>query len=72
VDWVNEGVNIPVEDVEVSSVCGAGDSSLAGFVTEYLKSKNIKKSLDFANRVARVAVSKSGVVAVELETVFKR
>lgn len=67
IDWINKNKNFPVDSIEVSDVAGAGDSCLSGFVTEYLKSKNIKKSLDFANKVARVAVSKSGVVTVKKE-----
>ena len=55
--------------IEVSSVAGAGDSFLAGLVMEHVRSKDIAKAVDYANRVARIAVSKRGVVAVRAEEV---
>lgn len=60
---------LTVSPIEVSSVAGAGDSFLAGLVMEYVRSKDILKAIDYANRVARIAVSKRGVVAVRAEEV---
>lgn len=43
---------------------GAGDSALAGLVIRHLETRDIIQSMDFANKVAAIAVSKPGVVAV--------
>ncbi len=53
----------------VFSVAGAGDSVLAALVIDYLKTEDIKQSMYFAMRVAAIAVSKPGVVAVSREEV---
>jgi D-beta-D-heptose 7-phosphate kinase/D-beta-D-heptose 1-phosphate adenosyltransferase len=45
------------EEVDVT---GAGDSFLAGLVSQYYDNKNIDKSIAFANAVASKAVSKKG------------
>lgn len=61
---------VPVSPIEVSSVAGAGDTFLAAFVMETLCSQgNIPQAVDYANRAARIAVSKRGVVAVRAEEV---
>ncbi len=50
---------------EVRDVCGAGDSFLAGLVAEYIRTENWDKAIDYANRVAAVAVSRRGTVVVQ-------
>lgn len=61
---------VPVAPIEVSSVAGAGDSFMAAFVMETLRSQgDIPQAVDYANRAARIAVSKRGVVAVRAEEV---
>lgn len=57
----NETKTYPVQKIEVRDVCGAGDTFLAGLVVEYLKSKNIDQSINFANICASKVVSKFGV-----------
>lgn len=42
---------------------GAGDSFNAGFITEYLKGKNLNKCLETGNIVAAVSTTKSGGTA---------
>jgi len=69
VDWINKNKNFKVDPVEVADFVGAGDSFFSGFITKYLNSKNVEKSLDFANKCARVSVSKKGVVSVKKEEV---
>lgn len=59
----------PVDPIEVSSVAGAGDTMLAGFVMEFLRSRSIRDAMLYGNRAARIAVSKRGVVAVRAEEV---
>lgn len=53
----------PVEKlIEVKDVSGAGDTFISAFVGEYLKTKNIKKSINFAQKCSSFVVSKKGVV----------
>ena len=51
----------PVRSVEVKDVSGAGDSFLAGLVTEYIKGQDIEKGIKFANQCASEAVKHKGV-----------
>ena len=50
-----------VKTVEVKDVSGAGDSFLAGLVTEYINTHHIEKSIKFANECASEAVKHKGV-----------
>jgi bifunctional ADP-heptose synthase (sugar kinase/adenylyltransferase) len=53
----------PVEKlIEVKDVSGAGDTFISAFVGEFLKTKNIKKSINFAQKCSSFVVSKKGVV----------
>ena len=54
----------PVPEVSVKDVSGAGDTFLAGLVIEYLKSNNIKKAIEFANKCATKVVQKRGVTTI--------
>lgn len=58
-----------VPDIEIKDVCGAGDSFLAGLVVNYSETKSLTSAVKFANKVATVAVSKRGTVAVKKEEV---
>lgn len=53
----------------VFSVAGCGDSVLAALIVDYLKTEDIKQSMYFAMRVAAIAISKPGVVAVSKDEV---
>lgn len=52
--------------VEVKDVSGAGDTFLAGLVSNYAMSGDILESIRFANLCASAAVSQKGVVSVNL------
>lgn len=55
----------PVEKlIEVKDVSGAGDTFISAFASEYLKTKNIKKSIEFAQKCSSFVVSKKGVVTI--------
>ena len=56
----NVDYDIPVEDVEVSDVTGAGDCFLAAFVYGLTKQYNHKKCLELAVRGSREAVKHVG------------
>lgn len=59
-----QGKNYPTIDVPVKDVSGAGDTFLAGLVVEYVRSKNIKKAIQFAQDCTTLVVQKSGVSTV--------
>lgn len=60
---------VAAEQVNVFDLAGAGDSYLAGLVVGLLEKHDIKEAMAFASKVAGVAVSKRGVVAVKREEV---
>jgi D-glycero-beta-D-manno-heptose-7-phosphate kinase len=62
-------VEFPTRRVDVRDVSGAGDTFLAGMVTEYVRSKDVYKAVHYANLAASVAVSKRGVVFVRKDEV---
>ena len=43
----------------------AGDTFLAGLVVKYVLTKDIDKSIEFANKCATQVVQKKGVVTVD-------
>lgn len=56
----------PAKPVEVSDVCGAGDTFLAALVYEYLNTNDIHKAIQFANKASAVTVQHMGVYAPTL------
>ena len=54
----------PVEKVEIKDVCGAGDTFLASLCVKFLQTKDIVKSIRFANECASVVVQLKGVNTV--------
>jgi ribokinase len=48
----------PKETIDVS---GAGDTFTASFTLKYLKTKDVKESIIYANKMASIVVSKRGV-----------
>ena len=56
--------NYPTKEVPVKDVSGAGDTFLAGLVTEYTKSKNIELAINFAQECTTIVVQKSGVSTI--------
>jgi D-glycero-beta-D-manno-heptose-7-phosphate kinase len=77
-DWTHEKVIVtlgslgcrlgdktyPVEKVEIKDLCGAGDTFMAGLVTNFLKTKNIHKAMVHANECATQVVQMKGVNTV--------
>lgn len=51
----------PTPKIDVRDVCGAGDTFLAGLVINYLETKDIASSINYANGCAGKVVSKFGV-----------
>tara|TARA_S200002703_G_scaffold138051_3_gene128152 strand:- start:3799 stop:4569 length:771 start_codon:yes stop_codon:yes gene_type:complete len=54
----------PTKDVPVKDISGAGDTFLAGLVVEYLKSKDIIKAIEFAQKCTTSVVQKHGVSTI--------
>lgn len=59
------GEKFPVNKVEIKDLTGAGDTFLAALVREYLISKDIRKSIEFANKCATVVVQQKGVNTIK-------
>ncbi|MCL5985503.1 MAG: carbohydrate kinase family protein [Actinobacteria bacterium] len=60
-----EGVfKVPKFPGNVVDTTGGGDSFTAGFLVEYLRSKNVQKSLIFATATAILVIGKTGGVTV--------
>jgi bifunctional ADP-heptose synthase (sugar kinase/adenylyltransferase) len=66
--WDNE--IFPAPSVEVSDVCGAGDTFLAALTYWYIKSKNMEQSIKFAIMASSVTVQHLGCYAPTLEEIL--
>ncbi len=60
-----QGINYPTTEVPVKDVSGAGDTFLAGLVVEYIKTNNIKSSINFAQECTTKVVQQAGVSTVK-------
>tara|TARA_R110000824_G_scaffold87260_3_gene215184 strand:- start:154 stop:885 length:732 start_codon:yes stop_codon:yes gene_type:complete len=60
-----KGEIFPVDKVEVKDMTGAGDTFLAGLAYTFLKTRDIKKSIKFANKCATQVVQQRGVATVK-------
>ena len=58
-----DGQLYPAPRVEVSDVCGAGDTFLAALTYEYLSSNNISEAIKFAIKASAITVQNLGVYA---------
>jgi D-beta-D-heptose 7-phosphate kinase/D-beta-D-heptose 1-phosphate adenosyltransferase len=61
----------PAPRVEVSDVCGAGDTFLAALTYEYLSSNDIVKAIKFAIKASAITVQNLGVYAPTSEEISK-
>lgn len=59
-----QGVNYPVDKVEVKDVSGAGDTFMAGLVVKYSETNDIVESIKFANQCASTVVRQKGVTVI--------
>lgn len=60
----------PTGKVEVTDVCGAGDTFLAALTYEYLNVEDMSAAIEFANKAATVTVQHSGVYAPTLKEIL--
>ena len=56
--------NFSVEEVPVKDVSGAGDTFLAGLASKYISTKDIGKSIKFAQECTTKVVQKHGVTTI--------
>jgi len=54
----------PVKKVDIRDVSGAGDTFMSGLVVEYIRTKNIKQAILFAQECATIVVQKPGVSTI--------
>ena len=66
-EWNNEIFPVPV--VEVSDVCGAGDTFLAALAYWYIYSQDMEQSVKFAVKASSITVQHLGVYAPALEEI---
>lgn len=59
--YLNENFPSP-KPQETIDVSGAGDTFIASLVIKYLETNDIKESINFANKMSSIVVSKRGVV----------
>lgn len=56
--------------IEITDVCGAGDTFLSAFVYQYLSTNSIEDAIRFAIRASSVTVQNRGVYAPSLEEIL--
>ena len=61
---IYKGKAFPTKEVPVKDVSGAGDTFLAGLVYEFIKTKDIEKSIKFAQECTTKVVQKLGVSTI--------
>ena len=59
-----EGKIYPVKKVDVRDTSGAGDTFLAGLVSNYLENYNIVEAIKFANKCSTQVVQKKGTAKI--------
>jgi bifunctional ADP-heptose synthase (sugar kinase/adenylyltransferase) len=65
-----KGIDYPAPKIDVTDVCGAGDTFLAAVTYQYLVTKgNIDEAIKFAIRASAVTVQHTGVYAPTLEEI---
>jgi len=63
------GEHYPAPSVEVTDVCGAGDTFLAALTFRYLQSLSIEQAIEFAIKASTVTVQHVGVYAPTIEEI---
>jgi D-beta-D-heptose 7-phosphate kinase/D-beta-D-heptose 1-phosphate adenosyltransferase len=66
-----KGKSFPANNVEVSDVCGAGDTFLAALAFKYLDRDDIDDAIEFAIRASEITVQHTGVYAPTLDEIYE-
>ena len=64
-----KGTLYKTKPVEVHDVCGAGDTFFASLIYRYLITENLIESIKFANKCARITVTKEGTYSLSGEDI---
>lgn len=64
-----KGDVFPAPKVDVTDVCGAGDTFLAALASEYLNTSDIRKAIIFANAASAISVQHNGVYALSQQDI---
>lgn len=65
-----KGIDYPAPNIDVTDVCGAGDTFLSALAYQYLATEgNIEEAMKFAIRASAVTVQHTGVYAPTLEEI---
>lgn len=67
---IHHAIDCPAPLVEVSDVCGAGDTFLSALAYQYLNTKDIQQAIKFAIKASAVTVQHLGVYAPTLEEII--
>ena len=66
---IHHNISCPAPNIEVVDVTGAGDTFLSALTYQYLITKDIKKSVEFAIKASSITVKHFGVYAPTLEEI---
>jgi bifunctional ADP-heptose synthase (sugar kinase/adenylyltransferase) len=58
---IHKGIRYPADEVKVVDICGAGDTFIAGFTSEYIKNGNVVNSILFGNTAAGKVIQQKGI-----------
>lgn len=64
-------LHVPTKSVDVVDVCGCGDTFLSAVTVQYLYTKNIERSIMFANAAAGITVQHRGNYAPSYDEIRK-
>lgn len=68
--WIpHHDLKLPAPKVEVSDVCGAGDTFLSALTYKWCETKDIKQAVEFATKAGAVTVQHLGNYAPALEEI---
>jgi D-beta-D-heptose 7-phosphate kinase/D-beta-D-heptose 1-phosphate adenosyltransferase len=59
----------PTQEVEVTDVCGAGDTFLSALTYKFLQTRDVGSSIKFANKASSITIKHPGVYAPTLEEI---
>ena len=65
------GINFTPRKVNVFDVCGAGDTFLSALVVEFIRTKDMQNSIDFANMAASISVENSGTYKLTKDDIMR-
>lgn len=65
------GINFTPRKVNVFDVCGAGDTFLSALEVEFIRTKDMQNSINFANMAASISVENSGTYKLTRDDIMR-